>query len=151
MDFEERRRIEERFRSLDDGALRHLVALEQNEYRPEAFEIAAGELTRRHLPKLSPEEYWQQSPEEWLAHAGFCYSCWAATTAEGPGGTITVDFIGTRLLGSEDPCPTCKSAVATKWFCLIVPLIRLESYRLLPDRSRGRRLRSADDTATGPE
>src|SRR6266851_9525778 len=105
MDFEERRYLEEHFRSLDDAALRHLAALERSQYRAEALEMPLGELAKRRLPALSPREYWQQFPDDWIARVRFCYECWATTTDQSPGATLTVYLIGTRLLGKDDPCP----------------------------------------------
>src|SRR5437867_3750167 len=141
MEFEERRHLEEHFRSLDDADLRQLAALERSQYRPEALEIAMGELARRRLHALSPQEWWQQFPDEWIARLGFCYQCWATTMDESPGSILTVYLIGTRLLGKDDPCPTCKSFVRTKCFCIVLPLIALGRYRVVPGEFQGRRLK----------
>jgi len=45
----EQREIEEQMRALDDRALLRLLAVEAADYRPEALEIARGELRRRNL------------------------------------------------------------------------------------------------------
>lgn len=100
---EAQRKIEKYMQELDDGTLRRLVAVELSQFEPAAVEMARDELRRRRIPILSPEEYWQQFPDEWLAGVGFCYRCWTATTDDPPGDTLTVNFIGTRLLGSDDP------------------------------------------------
>jgi hypothetical protein len=128
---EEWREHEERMRALDDGALRCLVVLEETAYRPEVVGIARDELARRRIPVLSQEEYWKQYPEEWIAAVGFCYRCWAQTTDESSGLTVTVHFIGTRLLGNDERCAICSSVVQTKWFCVVVPIVRLGRYRVI--------------------
>jgi hypothetical protein len=90
---EERRAVERHMPELDNRALRILVAVEQSQYQPEEVGIARDELARRRIPVLSPIEYWQQFPGEWLAGVGFCYRCWADTTDESPGDTLTVNLI----------------------------------------------------------
>jgi len=144
---EGRREVEEHIHELDDGSLRRLVALELSQYQPGAAEIARDELSRRRLPVLSPEEYWTQFRDEWLAGVRFCFRCWAETTDESPGLTLTINFIGTRLLGSDDPCPECGSVVRKMWFCVVLPLIPLDRYRMIRLRRGqyiGRRLKRAD-------
>jgi len=131
---DQRREHEERMRTMEDASLRCLLVLQQSDYLPEVASIARDELARRRIPMLSREEYWQQYPEEWLAAVGFCYRCWAQTTDESPGLSFTVDLIGTRLLGSDEPCSTCGSVVQTKWFCVIVPITRLGRYRVIRRR-----------------
>ena len=128
---DERREHEERMRAMDDAALRCLVVLQGSDYRPEVVSIARDELARRRIPVLSPEDYWKQYPQEWVAAVGFCYRCWTQTTDESPGHTATVNFIGTRLLGSDEQCPACGSVVQTKWFCVIVPIVPLGRYRVI--------------------
>jgi hypothetical protein len=44
----------------------------------------------------------------------------------------TANGIGTRFLGSAEPRRD-GSYIATKWFCLLFPLIPLGSYRLWPE------------------
>lgn len=118
-------------RELDNSALRILVAVEQSQYQPEAVGIARDELARRRIPVLSPIEYWQQFPGEWLAGVGFCYRCWADTTDESPGDTLTVNLIGSRLVGRHDRCTVCDSVVQTMWFCIVVPIVPLDRYRVI--------------------
>jgi hypothetical protein len=145
---DEQRRLEARFRSLEDAELRRITALEREQYRDDAFALATDEMARRRLPVLSPEEYWAQFREEWLAQVGFCFPCWATTTDEllvgaPPRGRL----IGTRLVEGGDPCPVCRSVVATECFCVVVPIVRFGRYRVIfdrgfaPDPPRGRKLR----------
>ncbi len=65
-----------------------------------------------------------------LPSAGFCAACYASTTDESPGNMFTFNFIGTRLLGGADPCAKCGSIVQRVWFCFILPVIPLDSYRV---------------------
>lgn len=121
---EARRAIELHTRGLDDAALRRLVTLEASQYEPGALAIARDELRRRGIRELSPEAYWKEFPDEWLAGVGFCYRCWGDTTDESPGPTFTV-FVGVRLFGSGDPCTVCGSVVRRMWFCIVVPIVAL--------------------------
>ena len=73
---EARWEVEKRMQELDDGTLRRLVTVELSQYEPEAVDVARDEL-RRWISILSPEEYWKQFRDEWLAGVGFCYRCWA--------------------------------------------------------------------------
>jgi hypothetical protein len=147
MEPEEQRRLEAHFQSLSDAELRRITTLDRDQYRGEAFGIAMGELGRRKLPVLQPEEYWARFREEWLAEIGFCYQCWATTTSESLGGGIAQRLIGTRLVEEGEPCPICHSVLATKCFCIVVPIVRQCQYRVLFDRRlygdppKGRRLR----------
>ena len=133
---EERRGFEQQMRGLDDTALRRLVVLEESAYRPEVVDIARDELARRKLPLLSLEEYWRQFPEEWMTALGFCYPCWIHTIDEPPSAIAFRGLIGTLLLGRDNPCSTCGSVVSTKWFCVVVPIIRMSRYRVIYAKRR---------------
>jgi hypothetical protein len=128
---DKRREHEERMQSMDDAALRCLVVLGESEYVPEVLAIARDELARRRIPVLSVEDYWKQYPDEWLAAVGFCYDCWTQTTDESPGHVVTLNLIGTRLVGNTEPCAKCGSAVEAKWFCVVLPVIPLGRYRVI--------------------
>ena len=66
-------------------------------------------------------------------HPGFCPECVTETTDESPGGTYTLNGIGTRLYGDAAKCPTCYSVIKGKWFCLVfIPVIPLGKYRIKP-------------------
>ena len=155
MEPEEQRRLEAHFQGLSDGELRRITTLEREQYRDDAFGIAMDELARRHLPVLRPEEYWARFREEWLAQVGFCYQCWATTTDESLGARLSQKLIGTRVVAQvgQDPCPFCQSVVATKCFCIVIPIVRQARYRVLFDRSlfanppKGRRLRESRPTS----
>ena len=127
----DRLEIQKQMRDLEDSSLRRLVFLKQTDYLPEAVEIARDELARRGMSVLTPEEYWLQYQDEWLETVGFCYRCWAETTDESVGHTMTVNFIGQRLLGEENPCELCGSVVQTKWFCIVLPLVPIGKYRVI--------------------
>jgi hypothetical protein len=127
----EQRKIHDRIRTLDDASLRRLVFLDATDYLPEAVEFARGELSRRRIPTLDPEEYWQQYPEEWIEGRGFCYPCWMQTTDESLGHPVTLYFVGVRLRGNEDPCPLCGSVVKTTWFYVVLPLVPIDRYRVV--------------------
>jgi hypothetical protein len=79
-----------------------------------------------------------------FVHPGFCASCLHATTEVSSGGTFTFNGIGTRLYGSGDPCPVCRSVVQRLFFCVIfIPLIPIAKYRVkyvTPGRFLSRRL-----------
>jgi hypothetical protein len=133
MEPDAQRRLETHLSSLSDAELRRIATLEREQYRDDAFEIVLGELARRRLPKLQPEEYWAQFRNEWLAQVGFCYQCWAATTSDPlPGGT-TSRLVGMRLVEEGEPCPTCGSTLATNCFCIIFPIVRTAQFRILAD------------------
>ena len=131
MNPEARLEVERHMRELDDAALRRLVVLEASNYQPAALDIARDELKRRHIPFLKPEEYWKQFPEEWLAGVVFCYRCWSETTDESPGHVVTLNLIGTRLLGCDDQCAVCGSVVQRMWFCIVLPILPLSRYRVI--------------------
>jgi hypothetical protein len=62
----------------------------------------------------------------------FCETC-RGQTIERPAPPLAVfNLMGTRFLGRGDRCSTCGSSVRTVWFCLILPLLPLGSYRVLP-------------------
>lgn len=77
---------------------------------------------------------------------GFCEACLAQTTDESPGNLRQINGIGTSWgfdFGGKDKCPTCGSAVKTKWFCFIFPLVPIDKFRVLSTQenltgSRGR-------------
>ena len=67
-------------------------------------------------------------------YPGFCPDCIAETTDESPGGTTTVNGIGTTLyleIGNAAKCPTCYSIIKKKWFCFVyIPIAPLKTYRI---------------------
>src|SRR5437773_10165739 len=69
-------------------------------------------------------------------YSGFCPDCIAETTDESPGGTTTVNAIGTILnieVGNAAKCPTCYSIIKKKWiYFLYVPIVTLKTYRINP-------------------
>ena len=145
--------IEKQMRALDDPSLRRLVFLQQTDYLPEAVKIARDELARRGMSVLTPETYWEKHKQEWLETIGFCYGCWSETVDESAGQTLTINLIGQRLVGKENPCDVCGSVVQEKYFCIIVPLVRIGSYRVLQgDRGTyiGRRLKSDETSPNRP-
>ena len=77
-------------------------------------------------------------------HPGFCAECVAETTDESPGGTYTMNGVGTRLYGVAAKCPTCRSVIKRKWFCILfIPVFPLKKYRIKPvtaNRYLGRRI-----------
>jgi hypothetical protein len=160
MEPEEQRRLEAHFQGPSDAELRRITTLERDQYRDDASRIAMGELARRNLPVLQPEEYWARFREEWLAEMGFCYQCWATTTSEPLGGGIRQrligPLIGTRLKEEGEPCPICHSVLVTKCFCIVVPIVRRGQYRVLFDRRlygdppKGPRLREGVQASQAP-
>lgn len=127
-------RLEAHFRRLGDGDLRRITTAERDQFRDEAFGLAAGELARRGLPLLRPEEYWNQYRDEWLAQIGYCYDCWAMTTSEPLAGATINRLIGMRLQLEGEPCLICGSVLAANCFCILIPILRYEKYRALVDR-----------------
>lgn len=77
-------------------------------------------------------------------HPGFCPECVSETTEESPGGTFTLNGIGIRLYGTDAKCPTCRSVIKRKWFCIVfIPVIPLRRFRIKPvtvSRYMGRRI-----------
>ena len=146
----ERLEIYKRIQNLDDASLRRVVFLEAEEYLPEALEFAREELSRRRIPTLTPEGYWEQYPEEWIDGRGFCYPCWMQTTDESPNHPVLQNFIGVRLRGKEDPCPWCGSVVQTWWFYVVFPIMPIDNnckYRVVVGPSGthiGRKLKEQD-------
>jgi hypothetical protein len=64
-------------------------------------------------------------------YAGFCPDCIAETTDESPGGTRTINGIGTELHGKDARCPTCFSVIKKKFFCVFfIPIIPGKAYRI---------------------
>ena len=131
MESEERERHRLRLAELPDAELRAMVVLARADYLPEVVELACEEIKRRGLAIPTPESYWRDFPDEWLASAGFCYGCWEQTTEESPGNGFTVNLIGTAVTGEEQPCAVCSSTVKTKHFWIVVPLIPLGRYRVI--------------------
>src|ERR1700730_5024724 len=74
----------------------------------------------------------------------FCKACLDATSAQSPGGTFTLNTIGTRLFFARERCPSCHSIVQRKAFCvLFIPILPLGTYRVIytgPTHYVGRRL-----------
>jgi hypothetical protein len=159
---EEREALAKRMGALDDDALIKMLAIEQADYREEAIQVAREELKRRHLRELSREEYLALPEVQSVRTTGFCSRCLAETTDESPGNTRTyMLFMGTRLVGLADPCPTCDSVIQRKFFCVIAPLVPLGRYRikyldveraalpLFDVRYVGRRIRTAERKTRG--
>jgi hypothetical protein len=122
-----------------------MAVLRQAEFVPEVVSSARAELGRRHLPVPTPEEYWRDLPQEWLAVVGFCYPCWAQTSDESPGSTSTQRRFGIALSGEVDPCAMCGSVIETKALWLGVPLVPLSQFRVIRaagGKYRGRRLKA---------
>ncbi len=99
-------RLESQFRSFADGDLRRITAAERDQFREEALRLAEGELARRGLPLLRPEE---------------------------PGAT-TNRLVGFRLQIEGEPCRICGSVLAANSFCVLIPIVRYARYRALLDR-----------------
>jgi hypothetical protein len=137
-----RHRDEQGLRLKHDAELRSIAVLRQTELGPEVVSAARAELGRRHLPVPTPEEYWRDFREEFLAVLGFCYPCWAQTSEEAPGTAPTQRRLGIALSGEVDRCATCGSVTQTKALWLGVPLLPLGQYRVIRSASgqyRGRR------------
>jgi len=85
-------------------------------------------------------------PETQVFSTGFCRQCLASTTeAAAPDTGVYNLFFGTRLMGANGMCPTCKSVIRTFWVWFFIPLIPLGSYRIVTiDQAHylGRRLHS---------
>jgi hypothetical protein len=81
--------------------------------------------------KEGEHQYCNDICREFHRHPGFCQVCENETTEESPGGTFTVNGIGTRLYGGAGKCPTCYSVIKRKWFCVIfIPLIPFGRFRI---------------------
>ena len=39
--------------------------------------------------------------------------------------------VGSRLIGRHDRCTVCDSVVHTMWFCIVVPIVPLDRYRVI--------------------
>lgn len=74
----------------------------------------------------------------------FCNNCISTTSDVTPGDSLTVNTIGVRLFGREDPCPACMSVVQRLSFCvLFLPLVRGPRFRVkyvAPNRFHTRQL-----------
>ncbi|MES1177081.1 MAG: hypothetical protein ABUL62_22360 [Myxococcales bacterium] len=141
----ERHTGEQGLRLKHDAELRSIAVLRRSELEPELVSSAKAELVRRHLPVPTPEEYWRDRPQEWLAAVGFCYPCWEQTTSEPARGSTTIERFGIGLTGEVDRCPTCSSVIATKALWLGAPLIPLAQYRVIRSAGgayRGRKLKT---------
>jgi hypothetical protein len=114
-----------------DAELRSIAVLRPADFTPEMVSAAKAELGRRNLPVPSPEEYWRDRPQEWLAALRFCYPCWAQTTGEWPGGNLTRKWLGVCLAGEVDPCPACGSVIETRALWFVVPVLPLGQYRVI--------------------
>lgn len=71
---------------------------------------------------------------QYFSHPGFCEQCVADTTADGLGGTFTVNLVfGTRLMSwGAEACPRCYAKVMRKWLWILIPLIPVSNrYRVL--------------------
>lgn len=79
-----------------------------------------------------------------FVHPGFCDACLQATTDVSSGGTFTLNGIGTRLYGSGDRCPVCRSTIQRLFFCVVfIPIIPIAKYRvkyIAPSRFLSRKL-----------
>lgn len=68
---------------------------------------------------------------EIFKHPDFCADCIDETVDKSPGGTFTLNGIGTRLYGWGSKCPNCSSVIKRKWFCIaFIPVIPLAKYRI---------------------
>jgi len=61
----------------------------------------------------------------------FCPKCLSSSGPDLFDGASTLNAIGTTIHGSAEPCLKCGSFIVTKWICVFLPLIPLESYRVL--------------------
>jgi hypothetical protein len=62
----------------------------------------------------------------------FCETCREQTLDRSAPPLAVFNLLGTRFLGRADRCATCGSSIRTVWFCAILPLLPLGSYRVLP-------------------
>jgi hypothetical protein len=160
---EETEGIRQRIADFDDSALLRMLALEKEDYRPEAVEIARTELLRRGIRELSSKEWLSLVGASIQRNdsgqpVGFCEDCIAATTDESPGGALSNFAFGTTFFHSGEPCPNCNAIIATKYIiAFFVPVVRLGRFRLKYHQRGffrsvyiGRRLRSVPHAA-GPE
>lgn len=131
MDSDALRQIKKSMREADDLELQRWVSIEQDNWRPEAVEVAREELRRRGIDELSVDEF-RKRHFPGVGHDGFCETCRNETIDEPPGNTTRISGIGTDLLGRRDPCAVCGSVIQSKWFCLLnIPVIRLAQYRVV--------------------
>ena len=131
MTTDERASLQREIAALDDDALQRMITVDQSDYREEAVAIAHEELRRRRVPELTTEQYLSSPTTQAIQATGFCPQCLAETTDESPGGATTYNFFfGTRLIGIGDPCSTCRSVVQDKYFCFLIPLVSLGTYRI---------------------
>jgi len=127
----ERRTGEQGLRLKHEAELRSIAVLRASDFVPEMVSSARAELARRNLPVPTPEEYWKERPQEWLAAMGFCYPCWAQTSDEPARGNTAIERIGIGLTGEVAGCATCGSVIKTRSVWLGVPLIPLGQYRVI--------------------
>jgi|SRR5882724_10340210 len=92
-------------------------------------------------------QFCNQQCMEFFAAPNFCQSCIDASTSESPGGTYTLNGVGTVIYGNSAKCPDCFSVVRKKWFCIIyIPIIPLGTYRIkavTASRYLGRKIKKA--------
>lgn len=70
--------------------------------------------------------------QAFFKHPGFCPSCLGATLAESSGDLQMVNGCGSSFRGRREECPTCKSVIRTRYFCLFwIPIIPLGEYRVI--------------------
>lgn len=97
-------------------------------------------------PREGENRFCSKECQHYFLKPGYCEQCVADTTAEGMGGTFTVNFLfGTRLMSwGGESCPRCFSKVMRKWLWILIPLIPVSGrYRVLyqtPKRYLSRRL-----------
>jgi len=140
MEIEARQQIREQMKDLNDRALLRLLALEGDDYLPEALTIAKEEAELRNLKTLAAKEYHAQYPEE-VQESGFCSRCLDQSYEETPG-PMSIFGFGTRLLPAKDECEICHSRVEDLWWCFASPIRRIARYRVsFDDPSHYRRIK----------
>jgi hypothetical protein len=75
---------------------------------------------------------WEPAKRERPLAQDFCDACRAQTLERSAPPLAVFNLLGTRFLGRGDRCATCGSSIRTVWFCVILPLLPLGSYRVLP-------------------
>jgi hypothetical protein len=69
--------------------------------------------------------------EHCMEHAGFCYDCVAASSAETAGDMSTFNACGSMFYGNAEKCPKCGSTIRTAWAVFgAFPLLPTGSYRV---------------------
>lgn len=134
-----------RMQALDDASLLRIVLLGRDEYKPEAVEIAEGEVRRRKLQSVTPDAFASRFPNEYYRYAPiFCPKCLEETIDEAAGSTIDLGAIGVSLFGHKSECDVCGSIIREKWIRLIIPIFPIGKYRMKyledPGMERGKHI-----------